>query len=125
MAINKHFLQDRTILLLLSFQTFLAMLSSILIMLRLNALGAKETYLVQFRSQPNAIDFATGGIGFYGTVWDIVSFIAAAGLFYVIGLVLAYRVYKVRRELSIVVLVVTIILLMFLFAVSNILLIIR
>ena len=81
MAVNKHFLQDRMVLLFLSIETFLALLTNVMILLRLNAVGAKDTYLVQFRSQPNAIDFATGGVGVYGTVWDIVSFIVAAVLF--------------------------------------------
>lgn len=125
MAVNKHFLQDRMVLLFLSIETFLALLTNVMILLRLNAVGAKDTYLVQFRSQPNAIDFATGGVGVYGTVWDIVSFIVAAVLFYVIGLMIAYRVYKLRRELALVVLAITGILLLFLLAVSNILLIIR
>ncbi len=125
MATNKHFLQDRTMLLFVSAETFLTLLTTVLILLRLNAMRDKVTYMAQFRSLPNAPDFITGGVGVNGTVWDIVAFIVAACTVYGIGMVLAFRAYKLRRELSLTVLVLTFVLLMFLLAVSNILLVIR
>lgn len=99
--------------------------SSAVILLRLNASRDKAIFVSQFRSLPNAPDFAAGGIGVNGTVWDIISFVVAAFVLYVIGMVLAYRVYRIRRELALVVLVLTLVLLAFLIAVSNILLVIR
>lgn len=125
MATNKHFLQDRTMLLFVSGETFLMLFSSTVILLRLNASRDKAIFVSQFRSLPNAPDFAAGGIGVNGTVWDIISFVVAAFVLYVIGMVLAYRVYRIRRELALVVLVLTLVLLAFLIAVSNILLVIR
>lgn len=125
MATNKHFLQDRTMLLFVSVETFLMLLTSVLILLRLNATRDKVIFVSQFRSLPNAPDFAAGGFGVNGTVWDIVSFVVAAVGMYALGMVLAYRVYRIRRELSLVVLVLTLVLLAFLLAVSNILLVIR
>lgn len=125
MATNKHFLQDRTMLLFVSVETFLMLFSSAVILLRLNASRDKAIFVSQFRSLPNAPDFAAGGIGVNGTVWDIISFVVAAFVLYVIGMVLAYRVYRIRRELALVVLVLTLVLLAFLIAVSNILLVIR
>ncbi len=112
-------------LLFASVETFLMLFSSIVILLRLNASRDKATFVSQFRSLPNAPDFAAGGFGVNGTVWDIVSFVVASVLIYSIGMILAYRVYRIRRELSLVVLVLTLVLLAFLIAVSNILLVIR
>lgn len=112
-------------LLFVSVETFLMLLSSAIILLRLNAYRDKTTFVSQFRSLPNAPDFAGGGFGINGTAWDIVSFIVAAVGMYTIGMLLAYRVYRLRRELSLTVLVLTFVLLLFLLAVSNILLVIR
>ncbi len=125
MSSNKHFLQDRTVLLLVSIESFLTLLATTLILLKLSTVRGKVSFVTQFRSQPNALDFVTGGVGVNGTVWDIVGFIAAAVLFFGIGTALAYRVYKINRSLSVVVLTLTLILLLFLIAVSNILLILR
>ena len=125
MASNKHFLHDRTVLLLVSIQSFMTLLAATLILLKLSTVRGKVSFVTQFRSQPNALDFVTGGVGINGTVWDIVGFIVAAVLFFGVGTVLAYRVYKIDRSLSIVILVLTLILLLFLTAVSNILLTLR
>lgn len=125
MASNKHFLHDRTVLLLVSIQSFMTLLAATLILLKLSTVRGKVSFVTQFRSQPNALDFVTGGVGVNGTVWDIVGFIVAAVLFFGVGTVLAYRVYKIDRSLSIVILTLTLILLLFLIAVSNILLTLR
>lgn len=112
-------------LLFVSLETFLMLLSSIIVLLRLNASRDKLIFVSQFRSLPNAPDFITGGVGINGTATDIASFVVAAVGFYIIGLILAYRVYRIRRELALVVLTLNLILLLFLIAVSNILLVIR
>ena len=125
MATNKHFFQDRTMLLFVSFETFIVLLSSALILLRLNAARDKVIFVSQFRSLPNAPDFAAGGLGVNGSVWDIISFVVAAIGIYAFGMILAFRVYRLRSELALTVLVLTLVLLLFLLAVSNILLVIR
>lgn len=112
-------------LLFVSVETFVLLLASVLIFLRLNAARDKAIFVSQFRSLPNAPDFAAGGFGVNGTVWDIISFVVAAVGIYVIGMLLSYRAYNLRRELALIVLVLTLVLLMFLLAVSNILLVIR
>ena len=122
MATQKHFLQDRTILLFVSIESFIVLLSVVLITLRLSTSQGKATFVTQFRSQPNAVDFVTGGVGVNGTTWDIVSFVIAALLMYGFGIVLVYRTYAISRQLAIVTLVLTLVLLMFMLVVSNILL---
>lgn len=122
MANTKHFLQDQRVLLLVSINTFMALLAVTLITLKLVASQGKTTFVTQFRSQPNALDFVTGGVGFNGTAVDMASFIVAAVAFTGLGILLAYRAHALNRQLAVVTLVLTAVLLLFLIAVSNILL---
>lgn len=122
MANTKHFLQDQRVLLLVSVNAFMALLSIALIILKMIASQGKTTFVTQFRSQPNAVDFVTGGVGFNGTSLDMASFIVAALGFLVLGILLAYRAHPLSRQLAVVILLLTSVLLLFLIAVSNILL---
>jgi len=122
MANTKHFLQDQRVLLLVSINAFMALLSVALVVLKLISSQGKTTFVTQFRSQPNAVDFVTGGVGFNGTALDMVSFVVATLGFTLIGILLAYRVHALNRQLAVVTLVLTSVLLLFLIAVSNILL---
>lgn len=114
---SKHFLQDRTALLLVSGTAFLTLLAITLILLKLDSGRGNSNYVVWYR--PSL------GIGRYGlgTARDILSFVAAAVLIFATSLVLAYRSYAVRRELSLAVLSLTVPLLLFLIVVSNALLV--
>jgi hypothetical protein len=100
----------------------MALLSITLIALKLISSQGKTTFVTQFRSQPNAVDFVTGGVGFNGTSLDMVSFIVAAFGFTVLGILLAYRAHSLNRQLAVVTLLLTSVLLLFIIAVSNILL---
>mgnify|MGYP001176872202 CR=1 FL=1 len=122
MSNSKHFLQDQRVLVLVSINVFMALLAIVLVVLKLIASQGKTTYVTQFRSQPNAIDFVTGGVGFNGTAIDMVSFIVAALSFMALGILLAYRAHSIHRQLAVATLSLTSVLLLFLIAVSNILL---
>lgn len=125
MANPKQFFQDRTMLLIGSVETFVMLFTAVVILLRLDAIGEKTTFVTQFRSEPNAVDFVSGGMGINGSISEVISFIVATILFYVVGVVLAYHAYKLRRELALVVLALTFILQLFVLAVANILLALR
>ena len=98
------------------------LLTVMLTLLKMTGANDKSTYVTQFRSQPNAVDFVTGGVGVNGTIWDIASFVIAAIGVYAVAIILSYRLHTVSRQLSVVVLGLTMVLLFFLLAVSNILL---
>lgn len=119
MTTTRHFIQDRTALLLVSVNAFLALAEVVLISLKLNASNGTVNFIISYR--------ASLGIDSYtqGTFWDIMSFIVAAVLFLAFGLILAYRTYHIKRELSLAVLILTIPLLLFLIIVSNALLMLR
>lgn len=116
---KRHFIQDRTALLLVSANAFLALAAVVLISLKLNASKGTVNYIVSYRSSLG-IDSYT-----QGTFWDIVSFMVAAVLILTLSVVLAYRSYRIKRELSIAVLALTVPLLVLLIIVSNALLILR
>jgi len=119
MATQKHFLQDRTALLLVSGTAFLTLASVVLILLKLGSGQGTSNYIVSYRASLGIDRYTTG------TVRDIISFIVAAVLIFGISLVLSYRAYPVKRELSLVVLALTAPLLLFLIVVSNALLVLR
>lgn len=117
MASQKHFLQDRTALLLVSGMAFLTLAAVVLVLLKMS--GGASNYIVSYRASLGIDRYTTG------TARDMASFIAAAVLLFGISVVLAYRSYAVRRELSLVVLALTLPLLLFLIVVSNALLVLR
>jgi hypothetical protein len=119
MATQKHFLQDRTALLLVSGTAFLTLLSVVLILLKLGSGQGTSNYIVSYRASLGIDRYTTG------TVRDIISFIVAAASVFGISVVLAYKSYPVKRELSLVVLALTVPLLLFLIVVSNALLVLR
>lgn len=118
MATQKHFLQDRTALLLVSGAAFLTLAAIILILLKIGG-GQSTNYIVSYRASLGIDRYTTG------TVRDIISFVVAAVLIFGLSVTLSYRSYKVRRELALVVLVLTFPLLLFLIVVSNALLVLR
>jgi hypothetical protein len=119
MATNKHFLQDRTALLLVSGTAFLTLASIVLILLKLESGQGASNYIIAYRASLGIDRYTTG------TISDIISFIVFAVLIFGLSLTISYKSYPVKRELSLVVLALTIPLLLFLIVVSNALLVLR
>jgi hypothetical protein len=119
MASQKHFLQDRTALLLVSGMAFLTLTAVVLILLKLGSGQGTSNYIVSYRASLGIDRYATG------TSKDMLAFVVAAILVFTIGIILSFRTYQVRRELSLVILVLTVPLLLFLIVVSNALLVLR
>lgn len=119
MANPKSFFEDRRALLLVSINSFLALIACVLILLKINASKGTANYIISYRSSLGIDGYTQGG------VWDIVSFIVAALVILFFGLLLSYRAYKIRRELSVGILAFTTFLLALLIVVSNSLLTLR
>jgi len=115
MPISKKYFQDRTVLLLASVNAFLALLAIISVLLRMQGSSAAG-FIVQYRANLGISAFKTGGIG------DILSFIGFAILILAIHLILSYRVYHIKRQLSLLVLSLGVLLLLLCVIVSNALL---
>lgn len=89
---------------------FLTFGISLLVALKLYAMRGTVNYTVAYRDKDvvGLDSFITG------TAWDFVSLVVAATVFLLLGVVLAYRAYRIRRELSLTVLFLTTVLLLFL-----------
>lgn len=116
LSTNKFF-HDRLVLLLLSVNTFLVVLTTLSILFRLQ--GAGNGYIVQYRAQL--------GIGAYksGSVSQLLAFIAFAVLVLAVHAILSQRTYRLKRELSVLILGLGTLLLVIGFIVSNALLTLR
>ncbi|MBP9761600.1 hypothetical protein KBD11_00835 [Candidatus Saccharibacteria bacterium] len=119
MASTKRFIEDRSALLLVSINTFLALMACVLVLLKINASKGTANYIISYRSSLG-IDGYT-----QGTVWDIASFMVAALVLLFFGLTLSYRAYPIRRALSLGLLALTTFLMVLLIVVSNSLLTLR
>lgn len=116
--IPKKYFHDRTVLLLLTTNVFLAALTVIMILLRLNG-GAGDGYIVEYRSNLGLSAFKSGGAATF------FSFMVFAVLVLAFHTVLSMRVYEARRQFSVTVLAVALLLLILAIVVSNALLVLR
>lgn len=97
MHIPKNFFHDRLVLLLLSINTFLALMASIVVLFSLDA-GRPDGYIVQYRSNLGLSAFQSGNAA------TLIGFIVFAALVLGFHAVLSMRTYELRRHFSIAVL---------------------
>jgi len=116
--IPKNYFQDRLILLLLTVNTFLVGLNSILILLRLDSSKA-ESYIIQYRANLGVNAFRSGG------ATTFISFILFSLLIMLITTVLSMRVYSLHRQFAVIILALAALLLIMALFVSNALLVQR
>jgi hypothetical protein len=114
----KQYFHDHLILLLLSVNAFLAIASSIFILVRLNA-SHGTSYIVQYRPSLGADAFQTGSLS------GLVSFIVFALLIMVIHGLLSHRIYPIHRQLSLTILSLGLLLMSLTAIVANALLTLR
>ncbi len=118
MNIPKKYFQDRLILLLLSILVFLTLLACVWVLFKLDS-GRSAGYIVQYRASLGISALKTGNAS------ELVAFIAFALMVCVVNVLMSIRVYLIRREVSVVILVMGILLLLMSLIVSNALLVLR
>lgn len=118
MHIPKNYFHDRLVLLLLSINTFLAVFVTALSLLRLKS-GNSEGFVGQYHSNLGLSAFEPGSPATF------VSFIVFAALVLVLHTLLSMRTYHRRREYSVVILWMGLVLLLLLLIVSNALAVLR
>jgi hypothetical protein len=96
MASSNKYFHDRVVLLLLSTNAFLLVLTILSVLFRLQ--GSSDSFIVQYRSNLGASAFQPGGVG------QILNFIVFAVVVCGINTALSWRTYAIRRELSVIVL---------------------
>jgi hypothetical protein len=115
MAIPKKYFHDQIVLLLLSVNTFLTLVNTVWILLRLD--NAPSTgFFVEYRHNLGISAYKTGTVG------DILAFIVFAFLVLGLNTVLSWRVYGHHRNYSLVVLSLGTLLLILSVIISNLLL---
>jgi hypothetical protein len=119
MSVPKKYLHDKLVLLLVSINAFLAFLCAALVLLRLGSGQSGGAYIVQYRSNLGISAFKPG------SVTALLSFMAYAIVVCVVNVVLSVRTYHLRRQLSVAVLSLGILLLLLALIVSNALLVLR
>jgi len=119
MPLPKKYLQDKLVLLLLSANVFLAFLCAALIFLRLNFGQGAEGYITEYRSNLGISAFRVGGIG------GLLSFAGFAFVLMICNVALSIRAYRVRRELSLSILIAGLLLLLLAIIVSNALMVLH
>ena len=118
MATPKKFYHDHFVLILLSTNAFLTCLDIIYILIKLGTSHGSD-YYAQYRPSLGVNIYVPGG------VIDIISFTVFAVVVMGINSVLSYRVYKIHRQLAIMVLSLGILLLILTLIIGNSLLLLR
>lgn len=94
MHIPKKYFQDRVVLLLLSLNTFLALFSAVLILLKLDS-GRDDGYIVQYRADQGLDAFSNG------SVLELLSFIIFAAFVLGFHTFLSIKTYTARRQFAV------------------------
>lgn len=118
MAAAKSYFQDRLVLLLLSVNAFLTILATLVILFRIGSGGGSE-FIIQYRQNLGISAFKTGG------AINLVAFVAFAFIVMTVHSVLSWRSYHIRRQLSLTILALGVVLLLLCIIVSNALLALR
>lgn len=118
MHLPKKYIHDRIILLLLSVNTFLAIISTILMFYRLDA-ARSSGYIAEYRANLGISPFKPG------TLSDLLAFIVFAWLIVGLHVFLSARVYSRHRHYAVSVLGMGTLLLVLAIIVSNSLLVLR
>lgn len=118
MATPKRYIHDRIVLLLLTANTFFAILTTVIILLKLDS-ARTEAYIIQYRP--------TLGLSRYfrGDSIGILSFAVFSVLVLVFHTVLSQKVYPLRRHLAITILAMGLLLIILSLVISYSLLLLR
>lgn len=117
---SKTYIHDKAVLLLLSINTILVFIWTIVVSLRLSAGNGNDVYFVQYRP-------TLGGLAEYqqGSSLDVLSFVGFMWLILVAVVLLSAKSYHMKRLLSLMVLAIGIMLALFTMIVSNALLVLH
>ena len=120
MQTPKKYFHDKLVLLLLSVLVFLALTAVISIMLRLGSGQGISDYYIEYRQGPG--HSARGDFSPTGDVWAILNFIWFTLFTLGISFILSVRTYTIKREISVVILALGVLLVLLTCIVSYVLL---
>ena len=120
MPSQKKYFYDKVVLLLLSVLLFLATLLTLSIVLRIGSGQGISDYYIEYRQGPT--HSAHGDFTSVGNVWAILNFLWFAAIVLLVSVALSIKAYKIKREISVTVLGLGVLLLLLACIVSNVLL---
>lgn len=116
--VPEKYFHDRLILLLLSINSFVVILNTVLILLRLDS-SRTDSYIVQYRANLGLSGFE---VGTSATFWTFILF----GLLVLVGnTVLSMRIYEMHRRFALVILALSTLVIVLSLIVTNALLTLR
>lgn len=118
MKVPEKYFHDRLILLILSINTFVVLLNSIVILLRLDS-SRTDSYIVQYRA-----NLGLSGFG-VGTSTTFYSFIIFTLLLLLGSSVLSMRIYAIHRKYAVTILTLSTLIIVLSLIVTNALLVLR
>ena len=116
----KKIFHDKLALLLLSILAFLTLFITLSVVLRLGTGQGISDYYIEYRQGPNRS--VRGDFSPTGTVWSILTFVWFSFIVLIISVVMSIKTYKIKREVTLVILALGILLLLLAAIVSNVLL---
>lgn len=120
MTTQKKYFYDKVVLLLLSTLIFLAALLTLSVVLRIGNGQGISDYYIEYRQGPT--HSGQGDFTSVGNVWAILNFIWFTGIVLLVSVVLSLKTYKIKREISVVILGLGLLLVLLACIVSNVLL---
>lgn len=118
MKVPEKYFHDRLILLILSINTFVVLLNTVLILLRLDS-GRTDSYIVQYRANLGLSGFEVGSSATFFT------FIIFAVFVLVGNTVLSMRIYPSHRRYAVTILALATLIIILTLIVTNALLVLR
>jgi len=120
MSVQKKYFYDKLVLVLLSALVFLTVILTFSIVLRLGSGQGISDYYIEYRQGPS--HSARGDFSPTGDVWAMLNFIWFALITLVFSFVLSLKAFRIKREISVVVLALGVLLVLLACIVSNVLL---
>ena len=117
---SKKYIQDKLVLLLLSINSFLVFIWTVVISLRLAGNKGADSYFIEYRP-------VVGGVAQYrqGSAFDVLSFVLFLWIVLILAVLISARAYHMKRQLSLMVLGFGILIALFTMIVSNALLVLH
>lgn len=120
MSIQKKYFYDKLVLVLLSALMFLTIVLTLSVVLRLGSGQGISDYYIEYRQGPS--HSTRGDFSPTGNVWAMLNFVWFALVTLAFSFIISFKVFRIKREIAVVVLALGVLLILLACIVSNVLL---
>lgn len=117
---TQKYLYDKLLLVLVSVVVFLTVAITVVTLLRVGGGQGISEYYIEYRQGPH--HSPSGDFSPTGSIWSMLQFVLFSVIVAVASIILSVKTFKLKREVSIIVLVFAILLITLALIVSNVLL---